>query len=37
MDMGFFIEARALFIEAGERRQRVTIMQQWPRFCIANA
>jgi hypothetical protein len=37
MDMGFFIEGCALLIEAGERRQRVTIMQQWPRFRIANA
>jgi hypothetical protein len=37
MDMGFFIEARALFTELGKRCQRVTITQQWPRFYIADA
>ena len=35
--MGFLIEGCTLFIEARERCQRVTIMQQWPRFSIANA
>ena len=35
--MGFLIEGRALFIEVGERRQRITIMKQWPRFGTANA